>query len=107
MPRLPIAPPSLTCLLGTIVNGSRAPPRSIERGGARLPLTIVPSKQVKEGGAIGRRGILPDYGNVPVIVAGVEPDMPASEAGLKQGDQFLTVGGEKVDSAEQVRQYIR
>src|SRR5256714_974429 len=33
--------------------------------------------------------------------------MPVSEAGLKPDDQFLTIGGEEVDSSDQVRKYIR
>jgi regulator of sigma E protease len=82
-------------------------PLVVERGAERIPLTLVPSKQVEDGQAIGRLGILPDYGDVPVVVGLVENDTPAAEAGLKPGDQVLTIGGEQVASAEHVRQYIR
>src|SRR6185369_13445224 len=56
---------------------------------------------------VGQLGILPDYGDVPVIVGYVEKGTPADEAGMKLGERVLTIGGERVTSGEQVRQYIR
>jgi regulator of sigma E protease len=82
-------------------------PLEVERAGQRLPLTITPTRQVEGGEAIGRLGILPDYGDVPVVVGYVEKETPAAEAGMKLGDRILSVGGEQVTSGEQVRQYIR
>jgi regulator of sigma E protease len=82
-------------------------PLEVERAGQRLKLTITPTKQVEGGEAIGRLGMLPDYGDVPVIAASVERGTPAEEAGMKPGDHILSIGGERVTSAEQVRQYIR
>ncbi|HYY97800.1 MAG TPA: site-2 protease family protein, partial [Pyrinomonadaceae bacterium] len=77
-------------------------PLEVERDGRRLPLTITPTRQVEGGEAIGRLGILPDYGDVPVIVTSVEPDTPAAEAGLKPDERIVSVGGEPVTSAAQV-----
>lgn len=82
-------------------------PLEVERGGQRMPLTITPARRVEGGEAIGQLGILPDYGDVPVIVGYVEKDTPADEAGMKLGERVVSVGGEPVTSAEQVRQYIR
>lgn len=82
-------------------------PMVVERNGKRIPLTIVPTKEVSDGETVGTLGILPDYGDVPIIVLDVSPGMPAEEAGLRPGDRFVSIGGEPVKSAEQVRQYIR
>lgn len=82
-------------------------PLEVERGGQRLPLTITPARQVEGGEAIGRLGLLPDYGDVPVIVGYVEKGTPADEAGMKLGERVVSIGGETVTSGEQVRQYIR
>ena len=82
-------------------------PLEVERGGSRIPLTITPTRQVEGGEPIGRLGILPDYGDVPVVVGYVEKETPAAESGMKLGDRIVSIGGEPVTSGEQVRQYIR
>jgi regulator of sigma E protease len=81
-------------------------PLVIERGGERLSLSITPTKELIEGEAVGNLGILPDYGDVPVIVAAVNENSPAAEGGLKPGDHIESVGGEAVTSSEQVARYI-
>jgi regulator of sigma E protease len=78
----------------------------VERNGQKLDLTIRPSKHIVDGDAFGELDFLPDYGNVPIIVNSVVADSPAEKAGLKPGDQFLTIGGEDVHSSEQVVKYI-
>ena len=82
-------------------------PLEVERAGQRVRLTITPTRHVEGGEAIGRLGILPDYGDVPVVVTSVEKGSPADEAGIRLGDRVAEIGGEPVTSAEQVRQYIR
>lgn len=82
-------------------------PLVVERAGARVPLTIRPTKVVDDGEAYGVLGILPDYGEVPVAIVGMEKDSPAAEAGMQPGDQILTIDGARVHSGEQVAQYIR
>ena len=47
-------------------------PLEVERGGERMQLTITPARHVEGGEAIGELGILPDYGDVPVVVGIVE-----------------------------------
>jgi regulator of sigma E protease len=81
-------------------------PLVVERDGQRLPLTIRPVKRHTEGEAYGELGIVPDYGDVPVVIFSVEKDSPAAEAGVLPGDRVVSVGGEAVRSAQQVVQYI-
>ena len=81
-------------------------PLVAERDGERVPLTIRPVKQLSDGEAFGELGIVPDHGDVPVVIFSVEKDTPASEAGMLPGDRILSVGGEQVRSAAQVIQYI-
>ncbi|MFN2492153.1 MAG: RIP metalloprotease RseP [Pyrinomonadaceae bacterium] len=82
-------------------------PVVVERNGQRLTLTLTPVPRTEDGETAGILDFLPDYGNVPVIVRGVEPNTPAAEAGLKAGDRILAVSGQPVKSAEQVTQFIR
>ncbi len=82
-------------------------PVVVERNGQRLPLTITPIPRVEDGETAGVLDFLPDYGDVPVVVREVEPNTPASEAGLQAGDRILAISGQPVRSAEQVTQFIR
>jgi regulator of sigma E protease len=82
-------------------------PIEVERGDQRLQFTITPTRQVEGGEAIGRLGIVPDYGDVPVVVASVEAGTPADEAGLKPSERIVSIGGERVTSAAQVSEYVR
>jgi regulator of sigma E protease len=90
-----------------LLSPDQALPIEVERGGQRLQLTVTPTRQVEGGEAIGRLGILPDYGDVPVVVGYVEKGTPADEAGMKLGERVVSIAGEPVTSGEQVRQYIR
>ncbi len=78
----------------------------VERDGQRVPLTITPKKEVVDGEAFGVLGIVPDYGDVPIIVASIVEGSPAAESGLQPGDQIVRLGGAEVHSAEQVIEYI-
>jgi regulator of sigma E protease len=82
-------------------------PLAVERDGQRIPLTITPARRVEGGEIMGDLGFQPDYGDVPVIVAGITGNSPASEAGLQVNDRIVAVGGEPVRSAEQVTQYVQ
>ena len=91
----------------SLISPDQPMPIEVEREGRRIPLTITPARQMDGGEAIGRLGMLPDYGDVPVVVAYVEKESPAAEAGMKVGDRVVSVGGEPVTSAMQVTEYIR
>jgi regulator of sigma E protease len=82
-------------------------PVVVERAGQKVPLTITPTAQVEDGETAGFLDFVPDYGNLPVVLREVEPNTPASEAGLQPRDRIVAVGGEPVRSAEQVTQYVR
>jgi regulator of sigma E protease len=90
-----------------LLSPEKAMPLVVERSGQRVPLTITPAKRVESGEVMGDLGFQPDYGDVPVIVAGVSGNSPAAEAGLQVGDRIVAVGGEPVRSAEQVTQYVQ
>jgi regulator of sigma E protease len=82
-------------------------PVLVNRNGQELPLTITPSTRTENGEPLGTLDFLPDYGGFPVVVAEVAPGSPAAEAGLKEGDRFVSIGGESVKSSAQVTEYIR
>jgi regulator of sigma E protease len=71
-------------------------PLTVERGGARVNLTLKPQKTVEEGETLGVIDFAPDYGALPVTVGGIKEDFPAAQAGLKVGDRVLTINGEQV-----------
>ena len=90
-----------------LLSPGTAIPIEVERNGQRVSLTIKPTPHTEQGETAGFLDFLPDYGNVPIVVRAVEPNTPASEAGLQPGDRILAVNAENVKSAEQVTQIIR
>ncbi len=82
-------------------------PLIVERNGAQVPLTITPSVRTENGESAGFLDFLPDYGGLPVLVGDVGIGTPAEAAGLKEGDRFVSIGGEEVRSSAQVTEYIR
>lgn len=90
-----------------LLSPGRPLPIVVDRNGQRIALTITPTTQVEDGETAGFLDFVPDYGDVPVVLREVTPGAPASEAGLRQGDHVIAIGGEPVHSAEHVTQYIR
>lgn len=82
-------------------------PIIVERNGQRIPMSITPTPHVEDGETAGFLDFVPDYGDLPVILREVEPNTPASEAGLQPNDRIIAIGGQKISSAEQVTQFIR
>jgi regulator of sigma E protease len=81
-------------------------PMTVERDGAQVQLTIVPTTRVENGESAGSLDFLPDYGGLPVIVGDVADNSPAAEAGLQEGDRLVRIGDDSVKSSAQVIEYI-
>ena len=82
-------------------------PMVINRNGEQLPVTITPTARSENGESAGFLDFIPDYGGLPVVVGDVAIGSPAADAGLKEGDRFISIGGENVKSSAQVTEYIR
>lgn len=82
-------------------------PVVVSRNGEQVPLTITPTRRIENGEPAGFLDFLPDYGGLPVVVADVGEGSPAAEAGLKEGDRFISIGGQDVRSSAQVTEYVR
>ncbi len=82
-------------------------PVIVNRNGSEVPLTITPATRTENGESAGYLEFIPDYGGLPVVVGEVQTGSPAEAAGLKEGDRFLSIGGENVKSSAQVTEYIR
>ncbi len=82
-------------------------PISIERNGQRIDTAITPKVRKEGTESIGDLGFLPDYGVVPVLISGVDPESAAAKAGLQAGDRLLAINNETIRNSEQARQYIR
>src|ERR1043166_8867532 len=90
-----------------LLSPGRALPIVVNRNGSEIPLTITPATRTENGESAGYLEFIPDYGGLPVVVGEVQSGSPAEAAGLKEGDRFLTIGGENVKSSAQVTEYIR
>ena len=82
-------------------------PIVVDRNGQQIALTITPSSRSESGETAGFLDFLPDYGGLPILASGVDPGSPAEASGLKEGDRFISIGGEEVRSSAQVKEYIR
>jgi regulator of sigma E protease len=82
-------------------------PLTIERGGERKALSIVPNIRKEGTETVGDLGFLPDYGLVPVVIDRVAPGAAADRAQLKPGDRIVAMNGEQIRNSEQATQYIR
>lgn len=82
-------------------------PVVVNRNGQEISLTVTPTTRMENGEAAGTLDFIPDYGGLPVVVADVGPGSPAADAGLKENDRFLTIGGENVRSSAQVTEYVK
>src|SRR2546423_11172876 len=90
-----------------LLSPGRSLPLVVNRNGSNISLTITPTPRVENGDTAGSLDFVPDYGGLPVVIADVAQDSPAAEAGLKEDDRFISIGGENVRSSAQVTEYIR
>jgi RIP metalloprotease RseP len=79
----------------------------VERNGQRIPLTIKPArKSDNRGNQMGDLELEPDMGASAIIVGKVEPNTPASEAGLQTGDRIVKVNDQLARTKDDVLQFI-
>jgi len=76
-------------------------PLSIVRGGETLNATVIPNTFGPS--RIGDAGIDPAAG---VTVEGLEANMPAAQAGIRQGDELLTINGIELRSIRQLTHFL-
>jgi regulator of sigma E protease len=83
-------------------------PVVVERDGKRIATVIVPTRRSFPDKR-GNEQIFGDFGAtrlIPPVAGGVTPDSPAEAAGLKEGDRFLSIGGETVQSFEDLQRLV-
>ncbi len=80
---------------------------AVERGGQRMPLTIVPTTEDRDGNKIGEIDLRPETGAEPVVIGPVQADMPAAAAGLMAGDKALAINGQTIKNSNDVINLIR
>lgn len=81
-------------------------PLTVERAGSRVDLTIVPKRVEFDGNVIGDLGARPDAGVEPVIVAEIDPGMPASKSGLAVGDRITSVNGKTIRNGDEMKTVV-
>jgi len=102
------ANPSWDVILGdALLSPGRPLPVVVNRNGAEIALTLTPTTRTENGESAGSLDFVPDYGGLPVVVDSVNAGSPAADAGLKENDRFVSIGGEEVRSSAQVTEYVR
>ena len=90
-----------------LLSPGRPLPVVVNRNGQEISLTVTPTTHLENGEAAGTLDFIPDYGDLPVVVVQVNQGSPAEALGLKEGDRFVSIGGEDVRSSAQVTEYVR
>jgi len=74
-------------------------PVTMRRGNETVNLKLNVATTEIEREKIGEAGLLPFLGaNSKIVVIGIQPGMPAEQAGLKVGDQIIAVNGKPVEA---------
>src|SRR5687768_15052131 len=92
---------------GALISPERELSVTVERGGQRIPLSVIPTKITLGGNAAGDLGLAPDAGVEPVDVTSVAPGSPAEGAGLQAGDRLVAYNGIAVRNAQEMTLMIR
>ncbi len=88
------------------VSPEQAVPVTVERGGQKIQLSLVPAKTEVKGNVMGDIEFQPDMGVEPVIVATVVADSPAAQAGFQNGDRVLSFNGQTVRNSSELKSQI-
>jgi regulator of sigma E protease len=86
----------------TLLLADKTTPVTVERNGERISLEVTPKQDDYNGNKIGNLGLEPDLGAMPVIIGNVEPNTPASEAGLQSNDRIVAINGNIVKNGQSV-----
>ena len=88
--------------LDAAISPEKPIPMVVERQGQKIPLQIVPRKEMIAGNQeVGELDFRPDMGASPTVISAVEPGAPAAEAGVQPGDIILAVNDETLRSPQQ------
>jgi len=90
-----------------ILNPDKALPMTIERDGQRLDLTITPTKVTQSGQSAGFLDMDADVGSEPVVVSGLDNELPASKDGILIGDWIKAVNDQNVNNVQAVKRLIK
>lgn len=91
----------------SLISPDREIQMTVDRGGQRIPLVIMPKREEVGGSAVGDVGMIPDAGVEPVEVGVVSPNSPAAESGLQPGDRVLAFNGQTVRNSQELSSQIR
>lgn len=86
----------------SLLLASQTTPIVVERNGQKVPLEITPTAADFNGQKVGVLDMDIDEGALPVIIGNVEPNTPASEAGLQANDRIVAINGENVRNSQTV-----
>jgi regulator of sigma E protease len=81
------------------LNPGQELPVTVRRGNETLNLKLNVGTAEIDREKIGEAGLQPFWGsNTKIVVSGIQPGMPAEQAGLKVGDQIIAVNGRPVEA---------
>lgn len=85
-----------------LLNPNQSLPFTIQRAGKAIQGSVVPAAVTTS--EIGSAGWFPEQ---PVIIGDLEPNMPAAEAGLKEGDKIVSMDHQPVPSIQSMIQLLQ
>jgi len=89
----------------TLVMPEKEIPVVVDRGGERLNLTIVPTKEMRGDNAAGVLDLLPATDAEPVVVGAIEQEMPAAQV-LQKNDRVLAFNDTSVRNTATLKQMV-
>lgn len=81
-------------------------PIVVERNGQKISLEITPAQSEFNGQKVGILEMDVDEGSMPVYIGNVEPNTPASEAGMQTNDRIVAINGENVRNNQTVKSLV-
>lgn len=92
----------------TALDLGRSTPVTVERKGAQVPLKVkIPNPTNQSNFSLESIGFVPQEQPGPVVIAQIEPKMPAQKAGLKVGDKILSIDGLNLHSVEAMVPFLQ